>query len=96
MEIRDPEKLVKFITEIQQDPNVLVRLQDDGTIDLLYSNILRLEPVIEKVKCPYCGILVREHQEPLEDTIRGLYIRCPECGQRLFVHLYVPFGGTVL
>lgn len=95
MEIRDPKKLADYIVAMQQKKNILTRIQDDGTIDLMFREMKRLEPSIESVKCPYCDIPVREHQEPLEDTIRGMYLRCPECGQRFFVHLFVPFGGTV-
>lgn len=94
MEIRDPEKLVDYITAMHKNPNVLVRIQDDGTIDLMFSEIKRLEPAIESVKCPYCDITIREHQPQLEDNIRGLYLRCPECNQRFFVHMFVQFGGT--
>lgn len=95
MEIRDPKKLVEYITAMHKNPNVLVRIQDDGTIDLMFSEIKRLEPAIESVKCPYCDITIREHQPQLEDNIRGLYLRCPECNQRFFIHLFVPFGGTL-
>ena len=94
MEIMDPEKLVAYITELHKNPNILVRVQDDGTIDLMFSEVKKIEKAIESVKCPYCDMLVREHQPPLEDTIRGLYLRCPQCNQRFFVHLFVPFGGT--
>lgn len=94
MEIVDPEKLANYIVEMHKDPNVLVRIQDDGTIDLMFSEMKRLEPAIERVKCPYCESNVREHQPKLEDTIRGMYLRCPNCNQRFFVHLFVPFGGT--
>ena len=96
MEIRDPKKLVEYITAMHKNPNVLVRIQDDGTIDLMFSEIKRLEPAIESVKCPYCDVPIREHQPQLEDNIRGLYLRCPECNQRFFVHLFVPFGGTLI
>ena len=95
MEIVDPKKLANYIVEMHKDPNVLVRIQDDGTIDLMFSEMKRLEPAIERVKCPYCEISVREHQPKLEDTIRGMYLRCPKCNQRFFVHLFVPFGGTL-
>lgn len=94
MEIMDPEKLVAYITELHKNPNILVRVQDDGTIDLMFSEVKKIEKAIESVKCPYCDVLVREHQPPLEDTIRGMYLRCPQCNQRFFVHLFVPFGGT--
>lgn len=94
MEIMDPEKLVAYITELHKNPNILVRVQDDGTIDLMFSDVKKIEKAIESVKCPYCDVLVREHQPPLEDTIRGMYLRCPQCNQRFFVHLFVPFGGT--
>lgn len=94
MEIRDPEKLVKYITTMHQNPNVQVRIQDDGTIDLMLSETKRLEPAMESVKCPYCDILIREHQSQLGENIRGMYLRCPECNQRFFIHLFVPFGGT--
>lgn len=90
----DPEKLVAYITELHKNPNILVRVQDDGTIDLMFSEVKKIEKAIESVKCPYCDMLVREHQPPLEDTIRGMYLRCPQCNQRFFVHLFVPFGGT--
>ena len=46
MEIRDPKKLVEYITAMHKNPNVLVRIQDDGTIDLMFSEIKRLEPAI--------------------------------------------------
>lgn len=92
--IQDPGKLAEYIVRMHEKPNVLVRIQDDGTIDLMFNEIKRLEPAIESVKCPYCDIIVQEHQPALKDTIRGLYLRCPRCGQRLFVHMFVPFGGT--
>ena len=94
MEIKDPQKFAEYITIMHQNPNILVRIQDNGAIDVMFSETQRLEPAIESVKCPYCDIHVREHQQPLEDTIRGMYLRCPECGQRFFIHLFVPFGGT--
>ena len=94
MEIRDPKKLAGYIAEMRQKQNVPVRIQDDGTIDLMFSEMKRLEPAIESVKCPYCDIPVREHQPQLDENIRGMYLRCPECNQRFFVHLFVPFGGT--
>jgi DNA-directed RNA polymerase subunit RPC12/RpoP len=94
MEIRDPEKMAAYIAAVQKEPGVLVRLREDGTVDLTFSAEKRLEPAIERVSCPYCAVRIREHQERLEDTIRGMYLRCPSCGQRFFVHLYVPFGGT--
>lgn len=95
MEIRDPEKLVAYITTMHKNPNILVRIQDDGTIDLMFSEIKRLEPAVESVKCPYCDIPIREHQSQLEDNIRGLYLRCPDCNQRFFIHMFVQFGGTL-
>jgi len=94
MEIKDPAKLANYIAKVQASQDVLVRIQDNGTLDLMFNGHTRLEPVIESIKCPYCDINVVEHQPQLEDTIRGMYVRCPKCGQRFFVHLYVPFGGT--
>ena len=94
MEIADPQKLAKYIGDINKDPNTLLRIRDDGTLDLMFSNVNRLEPAIERIKCPYCEINIREHQPKLEDSIRGMYLRCPNCNQRFFVHLFVPFGGT--
>ena len=90
MEIMDGKKLADYIAQ----STVPVHLQEDGTIALMFEADVPLVKAVESVKCPYCDKLVREHQPPVKDTVRGLYLRCPGCNQRFFVHLYVPFGGT--
>lgn len=91
MEITDGKKLADYI-KASKNP---IHLQDDGTIDILFNEERSLDRAMMSVKCPYCEINVRNTPMNLGNQVFGAYLRCPDCGQRFFIHLFVPFGGTI-
>ena len=94
MELRDPKALAQFIKNMGAEHAAVIHLREDGTIDIMFGENTDLRHALTLISCPYCKIPVFGNDRKLEDTVRGMYIRCPSCRQRFFAHIYVPFGGS--
>lgn len=89
---RDPRALARFL----QDPGegTYARIWDDGTVDVAVTCTADLSGYIREFGCPICNDPIEMKPIGISGTVRGMFVTCPDCGQRYFIHEKLPFGGT--
>lgn len=88
--VKDPKRLAMFIASSKHG----VRIWDNGTLDITLDTEDSLLDCISSFECPVCASMLPVTSDNINDDIKGMFITCPECGQRYFFHKKVQFGGT--